>query len=169
MPFITLRSERSLAEIAERLFVGLTPQERKRVETALRRANPALSDPARITGGFVIEVPDIPELRTKSRREQEPPSTRLAEALIASLEASDEALAKAMEAERMAAKQQRETLETLLRSSATGAGAELLQTADQAAKQLEQRDKQLQARSEQLFHAVRMIREDLKAQAQRNG
>lgn len=169
MPSITLRGERNLVELTDRLFVNLTPQQRKQVETALLRANPGLRDPRRFTSGIIIDLPDIPALRDKARRAETGPSAHLAHALAAALEAADDALAKAMEVERKSIRQQIETLENLRRASATGANPELLQTAEQAAKHMEQRDKALQTRSEQLFRAVSMIQEDLKAQAQRSG
>lgn len=168
MPSITLRGERNLGEIADRLFADLSPEQRRQVETALRRANPGLREARRLTPGLVIDVPDMPELRDKARRDDAAPSVRLAKALAAALDSADDALAQALEAEQRAIKQQMETLDVLRRGTATNTAPELLQTADQTAKHLEQRDKALQVRSEQLFRAVRMIQEDLKAQAQRS-
>lgn len=169
MPTITLRGERSLVEITDRLFVDLTPQQRRQVEAALLRANPGLREPRRFTSGLVVDLPELPELRDKARRDQDAPAAHLARALADALGNADKVLAQAIEAERQAIKEQVETLEALRRVSATGAQAELLQTAEQAEKYLAQREKVLDQRNEALFRAVRLIQEDLKAQAQRSG
>lgn len=165
MPFIILRGERNLVELADRLFVDLTPQERTRAESVLMRNNPILRDPNKFVSGLIVKVPSLPELRAKARPEKETASTRLAHALTAALDAADTALADAMTAELEGVRQGTETLDALLRASAATSNPDLMQTAQIAAEGLAQREKQLRQRNETLFRAVQLIRQDLSAQA----
>jgi hypothetical protein len=71
MPIATFRGERTVAEIADKLFVRLTPRQREKAEATLLEANPQLRDIENMREGTILRVPDLPELRAKTNRDLE--------------------------------------------------------------------------------------------------
>jgi phage tail protein X len=68
MRFATFEGERSVGDLADRLFVGLTARQRETAVAALVRANPRLAQIEEVPAGAVLEVPNIPALRPKTAR-----------------------------------------------------------------------------------------------------
>lgn len=71
--FATFEGERTVDEIADRLFTRLTPRQRETATAAILRANPQLDRIRELPQGAVIEVPDIPALRAKATALNESP------------------------------------------------------------------------------------------------
>lgn len=94
MPITTFRGEKTLADIANKLFARLTPRQRKTVEDALLKANPQLREIASLRTGAILHVPALPELRAKTRRALENPDEQLAAQLRDDLSAYGKRLAE---------------------------------------------------------------------------
>ena len=94
MPIATFRGEKTVGELADKLFVRLTPRQREKAEAALLRANPQLSDPKRLPEGTILRVPDLPELRAKTNRSLENPDDQIARQIADALGALDQRLAE---------------------------------------------------------------------------
>jgi phage tail protein X len=81
MAVTTFRGEKNLGELADKLFLRLTPRQREKVEGALLQANPQLEELSSLRAGTVLKVPDLPELRAKANRAGGNPDDQLAEHL----------------------------------------------------------------------------------------
>ncbi|TBW39869.1 hypothetical protein E0E54_01515 [Azotobacter chroococcum] len=85
MALTTFRGEKSLSELADKLFVRLTPRQREKAEAALLKANPQLAGLSTLRTGTVLQVPDLPELSAKARHIEENPHSQLITRLSAEL------------------------------------------------------------------------------------
>ncbi|MEN8174397.1 MAG: hypothetical protein ABFS23_01455 [Pseudomonadota bacterium] len=81
MLITTFRGERSVAEIADRLFVGLTPRQREKAEKAILKANPQLKNLRKVRAGTILRIPDIPELQHKANRSLDSPDAQLVQTI----------------------------------------------------------------------------------------
>ncbi|WJN57309.1 hypothetical protein [Pseudomonas sp. SO81] len=81
MAVTTFRGEKNLGELADKLFLRLTPRQREKVEGALLQANPQLEEISSLRAGTLLKVPDLPELRAKANRAGGNPDDQLAEHL----------------------------------------------------------------------------------------
>ena len=81
MAVTTFRGEKNLGELADKLFLRLTPRQREKVEGALLQANPQLEELSSLRAGTLLKVPDLPELRAKANRAGGNPDDQLAEHL----------------------------------------------------------------------------------------
>jgi hypothetical protein len=98
MPITTFRGEKTVADIADKLFARLTARQRKTVENALLKANPQLRDIASLRPGAILQVPAQPELRGKLQRALENPDKQLAGQLRDDLNAYGKRLAERSQA-----------------------------------------------------------------------
>lgn len=162
MALITLRGEKNLGEIADRLFVRLTPLQRQKVEAALLRANPRLAKPGRLPEGVIIDIPDLPELRAKASPELDNPDRRVASMVRDAVTEGGKTLEASLNAEIEQAKLQRRDLDRLRKDAGTANGPDLLRTASEAEKHIETRAKMLAERQEALSRALRLVLTDLK-------
>ena len=81
MPFATFEGEKSVAEIADRLFARMTPKQRETAVAALIRANPRLERIAALRPGVLLVLPDIPALRPKATAASESPDRQVLDEL----------------------------------------------------------------------------------------
>jgi hypothetical protein len=81
MAVTTFRGEKNIGELADKLFLRLTPRQREKVEGALLKANPELDRIDHLRAGTLLKVPDLPELRAKANRAGGNPEEQLAEHL----------------------------------------------------------------------------------------
>lgn len=58
MAIITVRTEKNLDQLLEKVYVGLKPAEKKRVQEAVLKENPHLLDAANFKPGAVIVLPE---------------------------------------------------------------------------------------------------------------
>jgi Tfp pilus assembly protein FimV len=94
MPTLTtFRGEKSVSELSNKLFGRLTSKQKERVEEALLKANPQLGNIGNLRAGTILHVPNLPELRTKTRRTLENPDEQIAARLGDDLSAYDKRLA----------------------------------------------------------------------------
>jgi phage tail protein X len=161
MPIATYRGEKTIGEIADKLFVRLTPKQKEKVEKAILKANPRLASADRVATGTIIRVPDMPELRPKASRALENPDTLLAKHLA---EAMDE-FAHRLQARMKQASAEDAQQITLLKSAALkralGNAPGLQALAGELVKTVDARQKDLAAREKSLDTAIRSIREQL--------
>ena len=73
MSIATYRGERSISEIADKIYKRLTPRQREKAEAAILKANPQLRNIRNLRKGSVLRVPDLPELRAKTNRDLDNP------------------------------------------------------------------------------------------------
>lgn len=78
MPVIPFRGEKSLGEIADKLYNRLTPKQREKVESALLQQNPQLADLAALPTGTLVRLPQMPELSAKARAGSQGPQAEVA-------------------------------------------------------------------------------------------
>lgn len=162
MTFITLRGEKNLGEIVDRLFVRLTPLQHQKVEAALLRANPRLGKPGRMPEGVIIDIPDLPELRAKASSDADKPDRRLAAIVRDSVTETGKALEESLSTGIEQAKLRRRDLDRLRKDAGTGNAPDLLLTATEVEKHLETRAKILAERQDGLARALGLILADLK-------
>lgn len=81
MAVTTYRGEKNLGELADKLFLRLTPRQREKVEGALLQANPQLKAMTGLRAGTLLKVPELPELRAKANRAGGKPDDQLADHL----------------------------------------------------------------------------------------
>lgn len=161
MPIATFRGERSVAEIADKLFARLTPRQREKAEAELIRANPQLRDIANLRDGSVLRVPDIPELRPKTNRSLDNPDAQITNAIGEALRGYGGRLEERVKTEVADNKTQSALLKSAAFKRALGNSAALQELAGQAAKALAERPKALEERRAAVEDAIRVLVKDL--------
>ena len=86
MPIMTYRGEKTVGEIADKMFERLTPRQKLTAEAEILKANPRLADPSTLAKGTILKMPDIAELRPKTSRALENPDALLAKHLAQALD-----------------------------------------------------------------------------------
>lgn len=155
MPIATYRGEKSVADIADKLYLKLTPRQRETAEAAILKANPQLTDLRRVPDGAVLRVPDIPELRPKTNRTLENPDTQIADTITDALGALGKRLAACTETATASAAAQAKLLKSAALKQALANEPELQAAADAASKALAGRAKALETRQAALTEAIR--------------
>lgn len=82
MAFIPLRSEKSISDVSEKLFKGLTPAKRKQAEAALLKENPKLREFSKLKPGTLLRIPNIKGLARKKTRSIADPEEDLIDEFI---------------------------------------------------------------------------------------
>lgn len=77
MPITTFRGEKSVGDLADKMFERLTPKQKEKVEAAILKANPMMRDPSKVSAGTIVSVPDMAELKPKTSRALENPDALL--------------------------------------------------------------------------------------------
>jgi len=113
MAIATYRGEKSVTEIADKLFVRLTPTQRAKAEAELLKANPQLKNITKVREGAILHIPDIPELHQTAARDLENPRAQIAKDLEAALDDYAKRLVERTKTEQQATK----TQTTLLKSA----------------------------------------------------
>jgi hypothetical protein len=161
MPIATFRGEKTVGEIADKLYLRLTPRQRETAEAALLKANPQLTNLREVPSGTVLRVPDIPELRAKTNRNLENPDAQIATTVGEALAGFGQRLDTRMQAAEAAAKDQLALLKSREVKAALANAPELQARADAANQALNERAKGLNQRGKALQAAVKQAREDL--------
>lgn len=102
MAIATYRGEKSVADLATRLYTRLTPRQREKAEAALLKANPRLRDPRTLTEGAVLEVPDLDGSRLRARGDLANPADAIDDGVTEALEALGQRLEARFETDRQA-------------------------------------------------------------------
>jgi hypothetical protein len=161
MPIATFRGERSVTELADKLFARLTPRQREKAEAELLKANPQLRDIANLRDGSVLRVPDIPELRPKTNRSLDNPDAQITNAIGEALRDYGGRLEERVKQEVANSKTQTTLLKSAAFKRALGNAPALTELAAQAGKALAERPKALEARHAAVEEAIRALVKDL--------
>jgi hypothetical protein len=161
MPIATFRGERTVAEIADKLFVRLTPRQREKAETALLKANPQLRDIKNIREGTILRVPDLPELRVKTNRNLENPDAQIVKNLNDALNAYAARLNERIKAAQEDIKTQRLLLKDRVFKREVSGSPELQALAESTAKATEARAKIISERQKQVEAATKQVLADM--------
>lgn len=92
MKYLILRNEKTISDIADKAYKGLTAKSRKQVEASLLKANPELKKIRSVRKGFIIRVPDIHASGEKNSRNLIDPIEGLASDLEQNLKIFEESL-----------------------------------------------------------------------------
>jgi len=161
MAITTFRGEKNIGEIASKLFVRLTPKQKEKAEAALLKANPQLGEIGTLRAGTILKVPDLPELRSKTRRALENPDQQMIAQLREDLGAYDKHLAARTEA----AQAQVAATAALLKDKnlirAIGNDAALKQLLGDIGKSNDQRKQTLSERRKNFGAALERLLKDL--------
>lgn len=87
MPIATFRGEKSVADIADKMYARLTPNQRERATAELLKANPQLNDLSKVATGAVLRIPTLKDIRPKTTRNLENPDVQLANSVSEALSA----------------------------------------------------------------------------------
>lgn len=113
MPTIaTLKTEKSLREVAERVYGTLDADKLARAQTALLKANPHLEAKAALQPGAVVSVPDVPGLRPRAGTVRSDPVDDLRKQLAAATETLQAQIAARLDARAQDLAQQTELLKS---------------------------------------------------------
>lgn len=86
MAYIPLRSEKSISDLTEKLFKGLTPEKRKTAEAALLKENPKLINFSQLKPGTLLRIPKIKGLARKKTRSVADPEEDLMDEFLERLD-----------------------------------------------------------------------------------
>ena len=136
MPIATFRGEKTVAAIADKLFVKLTPKQREKAEAALIKENPQLRELATVPQGAILRVP---ELRAKTNRSLENPDVQIARNLADAVSAYGSHLGERFKAVQKEGKEQLAVLKSGELRKALADAPAYRAVADEAAKALDAR------------------------------
>lgn len=161
MPIATFRGEKSVAEIADKLFTKLSDPQREIAAAAILKANPRLTEISKIPKGTVLRVPDIPELRPRTNRDLDNPDAQIAKDINQALGDYDKRFASRIEQALDNNKAQAALLESAEFKRALNQNPELQQLSSQTAKAVATRSKTLPNRHKELAKAVKLLAQQL--------
>lgn len=161
MPIATFRGESSVGEIADKLFVRLTPRQREKAEAAILKANPQLIDLSSVREGSILRVPDIPELRPKTNRSLDNPDAQIGKEITDALSDYDKTLAARFKSGLEATKKQTAILKSAKFKRELTNAKHLQELAGQAGEALEKRAKTLKDQQKSVAGAIRQMISDL--------
>jgi hypothetical protein len=108
----TLKTEKSLREVAERVYGPLDSDKLARAQTALLKANPHLEDKAALQPGAVVSVPEVPGLKPRASAVRSDPTDDLRKQLADATAALQVQVAARLDARAQAVAQQTELLKS---------------------------------------------------------
>lgn len=94
MAYISIRSEKSISELADKVYSNLSAANRRAAEEALVKENPALKDIRKLKRGTLIRIPDIKNIKRKNTRSVADPDSELLEEYVEQLKAFSTSLEK---------------------------------------------------------------------------
>ena len=165
MAVATYRGEKSVGEIANKIYARLTPKQREKAEAALLKANPQLRKIKSLPKGSILRVPDLPELRTKTVRTLENPDAQIAENVSDALNGFSKRIGAHFDSDNESTKTQITLLKSAKLKRALADDPALQALADAASKALDARAKSVGARQEGLNKAIEQAQADLKKRA----
>ena len=165
MAFATFRGEKTVTEIADKLFARLTPLQREKAEAAILKANPQLGKITKLRKGSILQVPNLPELRAKTNRSLENPDDQVAKNIAETLETFGKRMVQQTVTEQKSIKQQSALLKSAKLKKELARAPELQALANKAAATLRARSKTIleqQVRiNESIGHALKQLKESL--------
>jgi phage tail protein X len=167
MPFAIFEGECSVAEIADRLFIGLTQRQRETATAALLKANPRLARIEAVPRGALLEIPHIPALRAKATTANECPERQVFQLLDAALRTYAEHLAQAQARDQADIEAQVAAMDSDRFTQAISRPKTLIALAKEARVFLEERSQATDERRERVKKAVERATADLEARMKR--
>jgi phage tail protein X len=167
MPFATFEGEGSVEEIADRLFVRLTPKQRETATVAILKANPRLERIGDVPRGVVIDVPDIPALRPKATKETQSPDKQMLALLDASLKSFGQRLMARHEEDEADIKAEVALAKSARFTKAVSRSDDFVALAGEARASLEARAKETTNRRKALETALGKAAADIEARTKR--
>lgn len=161
MPIATFRGERTISEVADKLYERLTPRQRKKAEAAILKANPQLRDIHTLRAGAILRVPDLPELRAKTNRNLEKPETQIAKNLADTLNTFSKRFTKRIKIEQETTKAQSKLLKSAKFKREISKAPNLQALAGTATKALDARSKTFGERQKKVREAISQALKDL--------
>lgn len=162
MAIATFRGERSVGEITDKLYSKLTPLQRKKAESALIKANPQLHNIRKLSQGAILRVPDLPELRAKTNRSLENSDDQIVKNIVDALGNFGKHISKQTGDEQKAIKQQAALLKSAKFKKDISAAEVPQALAADAAKALNARSKDIDARRKKVEESIKQAMKDLK-------
>jgi len=161
MPIATFRGERTISEIADKLYTRLTPRQRERAEAAILKANPQLGNLRTLRKGAILRVPDLPELRAKTNRNLENPQAHIAKNLAQSLERFSKHIAERFDTELKHTRVQSKLLKSAKFRKDISKVPSMQTLAGEATKALDTRSKKLAEQHKKVKNAINQALDNL--------
>jgi len=161
MPIATFRGERTISEIADKLYTRLTPRQREKAEAAILKANPQLRNIHSLRKGAILRVPDLPELRAKTNRNLENPEAHIANNLADSLERFSKRIAERFNSELKNTRVQSKLLKSATFRKEISKAPKIQALAGEATKALETRSKKLVEQHKKVRNAISQALDNL--------
>ena len=98
MKYLVIRNEKSITEVADKVYKNLKPAARKRAEGQILKANPQLKSFRSVRKGYIVRVPEVHELGERESRDLEQPVAPLAMDLQAGLKRYEQSLVEKFDA-----------------------------------------------------------------------
>ena len=161
MAIASFRGEKSVADLADKLYVKLTPSQRELAVDAILKANPQLAEIDTVPQGTLLNLPVLPELRTKATRKLENPDDQIVGQLTDALNGYGKHLAAQNKTAQAALKATEQQLGDRALGEAIGNDPALRQVVEGIAKASEVRHKELADKQKRFEAAVAQILKDL--------
>lgn len=155
MPIATFRGEKSVADIADKMYARLTPKQREKATVELLKANPQLKDLSKVASGAVLRIPTLKDIRPKTTRNLENPDVQLAQSTSEALATFTERFDIHVKAAQEDSKAQQAQFKQATVKRILDSDPVLSAHADKAVKQLAARGKTLDARQADVSAALR--------------
>lgn len=163
MPFATFKGEASVEEIADRVFLNLTPKQRETAARAILKANPRLKRLKDVPAGVLIEVPDIPALRAKTAHVDGAPGREILASLQIAVKEHTEQLFNRQDRDAERIKVEAAALADPIFRKAISQSQSVMALADEAALTLELRAKTAEKRRKELEAGLGQALTDIEA------
>ncbi|MDO9596105.1 MAG: hypothetical protein Q7J47_00135 [Azoarcus sp.] len=165
MAIASFRGEKNVAEIADKLYVRLTPKQREKAEAALLKANPQLKDIGKLKPGTILRLPDLPELSAKTNRSLDNPDAQIAKLMSESVSSYARVLGERYKNDQESTHAQIALLGSAKLKKELGNAPALQKQADEARKALEARVKTVDVRQAAVDAAIKQALKDIEAQS----
>lgn len=162
MPIATFRGEKTVADIADKMYTRLTPTQREKATAELIRANPQLKELSTVPKGAVLRIPTLKDIRPKTNRNLENPDVQLAESVSDALSAFSKRFETHLESALDEVKAQQAEFKKAPIKRVIDADPTLKGQADKATDALSERAKQIKVRQTDVSAALRSAVAQLK-------
>lgn len=161
MPITPFNGEKNLDELSDKLFVRLTPLQRKKVGAALLKANPQLGELTSVPPGAILNVPDLPELSAKTRGAPDSPNVQMMGRLRSELASYDKRLGARFEEANVAIAHAKRALTEPILTKEIGKDGTLRTLVDGIGKANEAREGELAQQQKHFGVALEQLLKDL--------
>lgn len=157
MRYLPIRTEKSVAEVIDKVYADLTPEKRASVEAALLRENPQLKTFSKVRRGTIVKIPTLEGVDETGKRSVADPVAELVELSLEELSRFSEELGASFSREEESLKEQSAIAKSAAFTRAMESDPEAVAIAEQLKKNLAQRTKDLKDRSKTTLDAVKAL------------